>query len=274
MRPLLVNGVIVMPSFYTHLSFGRKVAERLQGDLKKNVTKYHNQYEIGLQGPDIFFFYKPYSSNHVVEYGHEVHSQVARSFFENAAEKVGQLDIDSPSYGYILGVICHYILDSKCHPFVNRCTDESDISHMEIEEELDKHIMRRDGKSPFGYPLRVFISSEEVTAKAIAPFYDEIKLAEVFKSIRWMKFVKSLFVWKDDMKFKFLCGILKLIGKYDSWRFLMNQPQDDPICTEWNIELTDLFDKAVDEAVEAMKSFEACVKEGAELSARFNKTFG
>lgn len=45
-----------MPAFYAHSRFGAKVEERMKGELKSLIQKYRRQFEIGLQGPDLFFF--------------------------------------------------------------------------------------------------------------------------------------------------------------------------------------------------------------------------
>ena len=52
-----------MPAIYAHDRFGEKAAKKLDGELKRFVFEYYPQFEIGLQGPDIFFFYRPYMKN-------------------------------------------------------------------------------------------------------------------------------------------------------------------------------------------------------------------
>ena len=54
-----------MPALYAHDRFGEKVSEKSDGELKNIIFKYYNQYEVGLQGPDILFFYRPYHGNDV-----------------------------------------------------------------------------------------------------------------------------------------------------------------------------------------------------------------
>ena len=47
-----------MPAFYAHDRFGRKVFARLDGEIKQTIEQHSSQFRIGLQGPDLFFFYK------------------------------------------------------------------------------------------------------------------------------------------------------------------------------------------------------------------------
>ena len=42
-----------MPALYAHDRFGEKVSEKSDGELKNIIFKYYNQYEVGLQGPDM-----------------------------------------------------------------------------------------------------------------------------------------------------------------------------------------------------------------------------
>ena len=54
-----------MPAAYAHYTFGEKVLEHLDDDLKGLLSKHRDIFNIGLHGPDILFYYKPLSSNHV-----------------------------------------------------------------------------------------------------------------------------------------------------------------------------------------------------------------
>ena len=50
-----------MPAFYAHDRFGEKVWKKTDGEIREIILKHYKQFEIGLQGPDIFFSYRPYS---------------------------------------------------------------------------------------------------------------------------------------------------------------------------------------------------------------------
>ena len=54
-----------MPAFYAHERFGKKVWQQTEGDLKEIIRSHYPQFRIGLQGPDIFFFYRLYTNNKV-----------------------------------------------------------------------------------------------------------------------------------------------------------------------------------------------------------------
>ena len=51
---------LIMPGYVTHYIFGREVYHNLKNNsLKKNLYYNRAAYGLGLQGPDIFFYYLP-----------------------------------------------------------------------------------------------------------------------------------------------------------------------------------------------------------------------
>ena len=48
--------------------------------------------------------------------------------------------------------------------------EKSGVQHLEIEEEFEKKLMRKDGKDPFSYPLARLVPVDIATADAIWPF--------------------------------------------------------------------------------------------------------
>ena len=47
-----------MPIFYAHHHFGEQVYKELPEELQEIIYEYYPQFQIGLQGPDIFFFFR------------------------------------------------------------------------------------------------------------------------------------------------------------------------------------------------------------------------
>lgn len=91
-----------MPTTYAHDRFGREVYEQLPVNLKKIIRENKKLYLIGLHGPDIFFYYHPFSKNRVSDYGTFLHEQTASVLFEDEVKKYQQ----SPSEAmeaYLLG---------------------------------------------------------------------------------------------------------------------------------------------------------------------------
>ena len=48
-----------MPAFYAHYRFGCDVLNQLPEDIRSICTAHRGLFDIGLHGPDIYFFYRP-----------------------------------------------------------------------------------------------------------------------------------------------------------------------------------------------------------------------
>ena len=58
-----------MPALYAHNRFGNDVLATLPPSLKDFFVKYTEAFHLGLQGPDILFYYKPLTKNTIKRYG-------------------------------------------------------------------------------------------------------------------------------------------------------------------------------------------------------------
>lgn len=262
-----------MPALYAHNRFGRRVLKQLEGELKNIVTAHNTQFEIGLQGPDIFFFYKAYSRNEVTRYGSHLHESCAYSFFESALKTVKERGRNSREYAYLLGVICHFVLDSECHPYVSEMMKKTGVGHVEIEGEFEKKLLRIDQKDPLAYPLSKLVPTDTATALAIAPFFEGRDWVTVKKSLKWMKLIQKLITAPNPVKYNFMNGILKAAGKYSDYKGMMHQHKDNEKCLESNIGLLKRFEGAIPVAVRMIESFDESLQKGKTLDERFDRTF-
>ena len=58
-----------MPTTYAHYTFGKKVLNELNIDIRDSININMELFNIGLHGPDILFYYKPLKSNKVNKLG-------------------------------------------------------------------------------------------------------------------------------------------------------------------------------------------------------------
>lgn len=112
-----------MPGFTTHYILGMKAYNDLPNiQTKFIIAKYRWLYQLGLQGPDIFFYNIPILRHrdyrNVGAYMHEHH---IRDFFavylKNLAE-IPSWQQREQGLSYFCGYLCHYIGDYICHPYV------------------------------------------------------------------------------------------------------------------------------------------------------------
>ena len=129
-----------MPTTYAHYRFGKEVTEALPRGLQNTIEYHRDLYDIGLHGPDILFYYKALKSHPVNQQGHTVHENFADTFFEHAVSVIEKAEDPTAARVYIYGVICHFALDSECHPYIEKMIRESGISHCELEMEFDRYL--------------------------------------------------------------------------------------------------------------------------------------
>ena len=140
-----------MPSTYAHRRFGANVLDHLPAPLREKLEAHRELYDIGLHGPDLLFYYHAEKSTPVAALGNAMHDEPGRTFFDRARRVVHEEADREAALAYALGFVCHFALDSTCHPFVEQFTRESGVTHCEIETEFDNMLMRRDGYDPLTF---------------------------------------------------------------------------------------------------------------------------
>ena len=112
-----------MPGFATHYLFGVDAYRNLTSTrIRNNLKQNHSAYALGLQGPDLFFYYLPSYLMHRQNIGALAHSQDTRAFFTYLLESrklfEGNRAKQDIADAYILGFLGHYTLDCAIHPYV------------------------------------------------------------------------------------------------------------------------------------------------------------
>ncbi len=191
-----------MPTTYTHFAYGSEVFELLDKDLRHELRPYLDYYNVGVHGPDILFYYHAFRKNAVNRCGSKIHHEQADIFFRHAfsiyleQEDRGRLQAKA----YLAGFMTHYILDSTCHPYINKRIRETGISHTEIETDLDSLVMRRAGLRPRSFRPGRHLKADWKMARLIAPYYD-MSSWKIWISLLDMKCtVNHLFVSSLGMK--------------------------------------------------------------------------
>lgn len=132
-----------MPNYFAHLEFGRRVLDSLPIPLRKSIEVEKDAFILGLYGPDPLFF-SP--RRRVRQLGCSLHRQAVRPVAERLRQAIEE---DVPlSQGYAAGFLCHFALDSACHPYVDTMSSAGLVTHGQIEAELDRLLMLRVGLNP------------------------------------------------------------------------------------------------------------------------------
>lgn len=132
-----------MPNYYAHSIFGRRVREAVSPQLRSVIDKEWQGYACGQYGPDPLFFYQMWRPNPVKREGHALHGVSPREVLERLR---GPIEEEVPyTLGYALGYLCHFLLDSSCHPYVRATSARGEIGHLAMEGEFDRYLLERDG---------------------------------------------------------------------------------------------------------------------------------
>lgn len=266
------KGDTDMPTTYAHDRFGREVYEQLPVNLKKIIRENKKLYLIGLHGPDIFFYYHPFSKNRVSDYGTFLHEQTASVLFEDEVKKYQQ----SPSEAmeaYLLGFACHYLLDSTCHPYIGKFVDHTGISHAKIETSLDQYFMLEDGLNPLVYRPASPICPHTDGNKVIHRCFPEIGETEIVECLKGMKLWTRITICRSSAVRSLLLGAMKLVGCYDSMggRVMPGRPQKECEAGTWN--LVHLYERALAEAPQELVKLDEVLHGNGTLSPRFDHNF-
>lgn len=261
-----------MPAIYAHNQFGNKVLQQLDAKKRALILKYLRQFRIGLQGPDYLFFYKPLSKNSISRIGYEIHEQPAEKFMRHAREVIRENGTDSPEYAYLLGFICHFALDSECHPFVAEEIQRTGVGHIEIESEFEKLLMRKNGENPTSYPTGRTFPTDKMTAETMAKFYEGVEPDKAHQSLKSMKRYKNLLVAPGRVKRTIIDTGMKLTGHYAELQGHMIRPKDNPKCVDSTAGLYERFQNAVPVAEQLIRDFDNYL-DGGNLSERFDRNF-
>ena len=184
-----------MPAAYAHMVFGKEVTAILPLSAQGSINRYPELFGIGLQGPDILFYYHPSETQAYVLYVHNIHKRPAADFFRYALvqlEKLAELEKEK-AIAYLMGFLCHFILDSNCHPIVRKHTFPGEASHRQIEREFDRFLMEKDKIRPVWFiPWTKTVPMAEKHADIIALFYPEAGEQVIRRGIRNMRLYESV----------------------------------------------------------------------------------
>lgn len=261
-----------MPSTYAHLRLGNEVVERLEGDVRRACDEHRDLYLIGLHGPDIMFYYDALHRNPVSQIGYDMHDRPGREFFGPAKDAVQETG--DAGRAYLFGFICHFVLDSEAHPYIEDYIHARTVAHTAIEGEFDRMLLERDGKVPAKTFLAGHIQTDEAGFATIARFIPGVTPEQVGQSLESMRKYNKLLVAPGRVKRALISALLKKTGNYDDMIGLVIRNEPDPRCADSDRALDSIYAKSVDLSVELIGVLDDYL-EGRidELPPRFDRTF-
>ncbi|MDY3917377.1 MAG: zinc dependent phospholipase C family protein [Candidatus Limivivens sp.] len=260
-----------MPTTYTHDIFGKNVYQKLPEELQSLIAGHMTAYRIGLHGPDILFYYKPFSENKINEMGRRLHREKAAGFFKACKALVRT---DEETAAYVLGFICHYMLDSTCHPYIGEYMRKTGAAHDEIETDLDRVLMEMTGRDPFSYRPGAFITAGgELPSRLEKVFQGQVSGREIRTALRSMRFYTGITVCRTNLKRYALLELLKLLGGYDAMQGHVMRKKRCKRCIQSTQELQTRMRLAVPETVCILEEYWNTRYDDEYLNARFERNY-
>lgn len=263
-----------MPSTYAHYRLGKEVVLSLPEGLRDIINKHIELYDIGLHGPDILFYYKPFYANRVNQTGFGMHEEPGKYFFEGAGNIIRGKEKKEAHLAYIFGFICHFVLDSQCHGYIEEKIERSGVSHTEIEAEFDRELLQRDGYNPISKSLTDHILPSENSGKVISEFFQDISAEEIILSLEAMKHYNQMLRAPRLYQRLVIYGILAVTGNYKEMHGLVMNRKANLSCEDSTEMLKRLYVSAVGEAIRLITEYDEYIRQKQPLDIRYRLTFG
>lgn len=240
-----------MPAHNAHYLFGRTVLSMLPSDTQRVINTNADSYAafiFGLQGPDILAFYRPIFPSILNKEGSTIHHSPGSFFFEHAINVVK----DSPTLekaSYLYGAMCHYILDSLCHPVINSYVKTTGMSHSLVEREFDHYVLEQHGLTPFIIDLKLVAPVRKNLGAIIAPFYETPTTSQMKLATRDMRRSILILGTKNDFLRKRLLSLLSSTKATRKQCDMVASHDYDPRSMYSNAEIWKKYEIAIDKAV-------------------------
>lgn len=216
-------------------------------------------FEIGVHGPDILFYFMPFSSWPWREVGSRMHQQSGREYFTQAGNTLCSRGEREAELAFLYGFLCHFALDSICHPYIEEQAARGVTSHDEMEGEFERYLLLEDGLEPTSQHLASHIHPSLNNAQTIAPYFPA-GAAVIRHSLRAFIFYHELMRCPGKKKRRVIVTGMKITGQYVTLRGHMINDVPDPDCTQTNPALRQLYDRALPLAAEMIEEFLPCAR--------------
>ena len=194
-----------MPGFITHYICAQAVARGLPVGARGAFDRFPGIYNMGAQGPDIFFYYLPgLIKKRTRGVGVIMHRKKVGLYIQTLIEKCARAEQGETRdllFAYTAGYLTHYALDAAAHPYVYARTAHGaavkrQVSHRKFETAIDVLMLKlSSGEKPADYKLWQLIHSDArhtyaaasaVSAAVNATYAREVKTKDVYKAMTHM----------------------------------------------------------------------------------------
>ena len=266
-----------MPSIYAHYTFGEMMKQAFPADVRKRIGLHEELFEIGLHGPDLFFYYHALFRNRVSQTGYHMHDVSAAPFFRRSKQVIQS----APSFSeknarlaYILGFLCHFTLDSVCHSYIEKKLTVDPVTHSDIETEFDRYLLLKQHKRPLRAKVTSHLHASSANARVIQSFFPVLHVRQVESSIASMIWYNDLFTTSSRMARALTTLFLHATFTWKHLGGLLMQEKGNPHCTDSSMRLDKLMEASVPLCLALTRNYLEFLNHSEPLSPYFRHTFG
>lgn len=257
-----------MPSHYAHYRFGAKALELLPPDARRAVRRFRSLYDVGLHGPDIFFYHNILIRDRIFALGKACHCRSGEDFFIPVCRNL-RLEPSEAATAYLWGLLTHYCLDSTLHTLVLDATASGEIGHVELETEFDRFLLQLDGKPrPNTFDCSPHIRLTDGECATAAAFYGNVSPGTVKRCVTGMARAVKLLAMPNG---NFRRAAEKSAPGNLKQHFRGRTPNKN--CAHLNEPMLALFDEALAKFPAMAAALEAHMSHNAPLGELFESSF-
>ncbi len=240
-----------MPATYTHYRFGCDVLPKLPIKLHARIDAQRSLFNLGLHGPDLFFYSDPMRSSPINQTGYSTHRLAGQTVFRRFQALSNGSDAD---FAYLAGYLCHFVLDRLSHDYIKTMVARG-ISHTLLETQLDRAFLVQDGLDPLRHDLTAHIRPSSRNARVAARFFPQFSEQQLQKAIRSMIFYHNVLSAGSAPKRKLLDAGFRVLGAADTFGAMVMQTEELPQCKAPVAHLQALYAKALPVAASLIEAW-------------------
>ena len=150
-----------------------------------------------------------------------------------------------------------FALDVRCHGLIGEKMVQSGLSHAEVEVELDRALLTRDGFAPASAHLVGHIVPSHRNAAVIEKFYPGVSAAEGWKRPCGVCVLQRIAARASPLKRQALFAALRLAGCYRDIHGMVVRTAADPRCADSTAKLLTLYEQGETLALRLIGEYEA-----------------
>lgn len=287
-----------MPDVCTHILCGHDVIQGLDKRWKTTILENERIFNLGCQGPDMFFYndFRPFNKvKRGPKFGRMMHNEKTGDFLvesiQHIKEKITNKNDFNMLFTYISGLICHFGLDRKAHPYIYYYSGKHDKNrpetrkyggyHKRLELIIDTIMMKeRKDIETHKHPVYEEINVGTSLPKSIVDYYVNT-LNKVYNTKEILNFIndsyrdmktvlklaydpsgikKNIIKWidkilKDEIEYSTLVYPRKIDDRYDYMNNARNSWNHPCNNDEKYIEsFYDIYDTAIKDSLDMIKA--------------------